>query len=230
VVEAQHCISTMKLADSVADQNVLESLLDETKPPVPEDCEHLDFLLFTPFRYGPANTHHTRFRPAGDSQGVFYGAASPETAIAEMAFYRLLFFMESPGTPLPTNPAEYTAFAAQISATPSVDLSRPPFDANKEKWEHAQDYAHCHDFVRLARESGIQVIAYRSVRDPKHRLNYAVLSPAAFSQARPVALQTWRIHIREDAVVAKCEAPPIGLSFEVRDFALDSRIVIKDAA
>ena len=36
----------------------------------------------------------SRFRRAGRTAGVFYAAESPETAVAEMAFYRLLFFAE----------------------------------------------------------------------------------------------------------------------------------------
>ena len=40
--------------------------------------------------------------------GVFYGSATPATAIAELAFHRLMFFVESPTTPWPTNPGEFT--------------------------------------------------------------------------------------------------------------------------
>ena len=50
----------------------------------------------------------------------------PETAVAEIAFYRLLFFAESPGTPWPKDAAEYTAFAAAIRSERAVDLTEPP--------------------------------------------------------------------------------------------------------
>ena len=50
VVEAQAKVSTMKLTDTLEEQAALERLLDETKPKIPVECEHLGYLLFTPFR------------------------------------------------------------------------------------------------------------------------------------------------------------------------------------
>ena len=49
------------------------------------------------------------------TEGVFYASETPQTAVAEMAFYRLLFFAESPDTPWPANPAEYTAFSTEYA-------------------------------------------------------------------------------------------------------------------
>src|SRR5688572_17939613 len=89
VVEAQNRFSTLKLVDTPEDQGVLERLIDSTKPPVPPECRHLDYLLFTPFRYGTYR-HGSRFRRAGITEGVFYASEQPQTAIAEIGFYRLL--------------------------------------------------------------------------------------------------------------------------------------------
>ena len=114
VVEAQHHVSTLKLVDSTAEQEVLEDLIDASKPSLPPECQGLHYLLATPFRYGAANPAGSRFRRAGLTEGVFYSSETPETAIAEMAFYRLLFFAESPDTPWPANPAEYTGFSIII--------------------------------------------------------------------------------------------------------------------
>jgi hypothetical protein len=224
VVEAQHRISTMKLVDSMQEQAVLENLLDQTKPPVPQDCAHLDYLLFTPFRYASQNPYPSRFRPGGSPDGVFYAAAAPQTAIAEITFYRLLFFAESPATPLPDNAEEFTAFAVPIRAARGVDLTRPPLNAHEKLWTQPQDYTQCHRLAAMARQDGFGVICYASVRDPHHRLNYAVLQPGAFAQAAPIARQTWRIHLREDGALAKCEAPNMGMGFALADFAADARL------
>jgi hypothetical protein len=51
VVEAQYLASTMRLADSLADQAVLEAVLEESKPKTPAGAEKLHYLLATPFRY-----------------------------------------------------------------------------------------------------------------------------------------------------------------------------------
>ena len=41
LVEAQHHVSTLKLVDSVAQQEVLEDLIETTKPPLPPECRDL---------------------------------------------------------------------------------------------------------------------------------------------------------------------------------------------
>src|SRR5215469_3363644 len=106
IVEAQHRVSTLKLADSLAEQELLETIIEETKPPIPEPCRKLHYLLLTPFRY--PSQFDSRFRKAKSRDGVFYASEKPRTAAAELSFYRLLFFSESPATPLPKNPGEYT--------------------------------------------------------------------------------------------------------------------------
>src|ERR1700726_5323205 len=95
VVEAQNQISTTKLTDTAAEQHALELLIEETKPPIPPECRHLNFLLSTPFRYGAAYPRGSRFRRAGFTPGVFYASERVETPIAELCFFRLLFFSES---------------------------------------------------------------------------------------------------------------------------------------
>src|SRR5882757_3842114 len=124
LVEAQHHVSTLKLVDSVAEQNVLEDLIETTKPPLPPECRHLHYLMSTPFRYGAIYAAGSRFRHAGMTEGVFYASQTPQTAVAEMAFYRLLFFAESPSTPWPANPAEYTAFSARYATKKAIDLTK----------------------------------------------------------------------------------------------------------
>jgi hypothetical protein len=52
LVEAQHRISTFKLADTFDKQAMLEEQIQATKPPLPAVAERLHYLLSTPFRYG----------------------------------------------------------------------------------------------------------------------------------------------------------------------------------
>ena len=89
-VEAQHRISTMKLVDSVADQDLLEKMLEASKPPMPRDAQGMHYLLATPFRY--ASPWPSRFRAPGDP-GVWYGAERLETACAEVGYWRWRFAM-----------------------------------------------------------------------------------------------------------------------------------------
>lgn len=223
VVEAQHRVSTMKLTDSIADQELLEQLLDRTKPPVPPECRHLHFLLYTPFRYAPY-PRGSRFRRAGPTAGVFYASEGPETAIAETCFYRLLFFHESPDTKWPRDAGEYTAFACEYAAGRAVDLTLPPFDAHKPVWMDPVDYEPCQQFSDLAQADHIDAILYASVRDPLHRKNVALMTCRAFVAAEPVARQTWRILVGSNGARAICELPKQALDFDRAAFAADPRI------
>jgi len=110
LVEAQHLVSTLKLVETVAEQALLEGILEETKPPMPPECTGLDYLLATPFRYRPYPPG-SRIRRPGLTPGVWYWAERAETAVAEIVFYRYLFYAESPATPFPANAADYTGFS-----------------------------------------------------------------------------------------------------------------------
>lgn len=223
VVEAQHQVSTMKLTDNAADQAILEGLIERTKPAVPPECRHLDFLLFTPFRYG-LYPHGSRFRRAGYTEGVFYAAEAPQTAIAELCFYRLVFFLESPETKWPSIAGEYTAFASEYATGRAIDLTRPPFDDRRADWMHPSDYEPCQQLAETARAEKIDAILYASVRDPRHRTNVAIMTCRAFSASEPVARQTWRILFGENGVRANCEMPKASLDFDRQAFASDPRL------
>jgi RES domain len=224
LVEAQHHVSTLKLVDSVDEQELLEDLIEVTKPPVPPECRDLHYLLSTPFRYGAVYTTGSRFRRAGLTDGVFYASEKPETAVAEMAFHRLLFFAESPNTPWPINPAEYTAFSTEYATEKSIDLTKRKYKALTALWMHPSDYTHCQAFAETARAAKVEVIRYASVRDIGRGMNLALLTCRVFTKPNPLDRQTWHIRLSEAGVQAICEAPKLGITFDGKSFAADPRI------
>jgi hypothetical protein len=224
-VEAQHYVSTLKLTDTLEEQSRLEELIEATKPRVPEECRHLPYLLSTPFRYGAPYPRGSRFRRAGLTAGVFYAAEHPRTAIAELTFYRLLFFAESPDTPWPVNPGEYTAFAADFAAKHGIDLTGSPFDAQRAVWTHPTNYGPCQDLADAARDAGALVIRYHSARTLDQSFNLALLSCRAFAKGEIIDRQTWRIHLSAAGARAICEMPRIHIAFDRSAFSTDPRIV-----
>ena len=220
LVESQSQIATMKLVDSLDEQAILEAELDRSKMAVPPSCDGLDYLLATPFRYVPY-PHGSRFRRAGQRDGCFYGSERVETAVAEAAFYHLAFFLASPGTPLPRNPQERTAFQVPVSTRFALDLTLLPLVRDRAVWIHATDYAPCQSLADHAREAGVEAIRYESVRDPGHRANLALLSPAAFAATDPAARETWWVMLRRDRVEALREMPRTTLSFPLSHWATD---------
>jgi hypothetical protein len=224
VVEAQHRVSTAKLTDTAPEQMLLENLIEGTKPNIPSDCKHLDFLLATPFRYGAPYPNGSRFRKAGLTLGVFYSSENVDTAIAETCFRQLLFYAESPDTKWPTNAGEFTAFAVEYSTPRSIDLTRSPFDDRTAKWMHLTRYDECQEFAELARSAGVEIIKYASARDPRSKLNTALLVCRAFARAEPVGLQTWRILFGNNGARALCEMPREKIDFDRMAFHRDPRI------
>jgi hypothetical protein len=224
LVEAQHHVSTLKLVDTVEEQEQLEDLIEATKPSVPPECRHLHYLLATPFRYGAAYPRGSRFRRAGMTEAVFYASETPHTAVAEIAFYRLLFFAESPDTPWPANPAEYTAFSTEFTTKKAIDLTKGKYRGDRTKWEHVTDYRHCQSLADTVRAVAIEIIRYASVRDPLKGINLALLTWRVFANPKPISQQTWHIHLSEAGAQAICEAPRSRITFDQNAFAADPRI------
>lgn len=196
VVEAQHAAATMRLVESLADQAVLERTLDESKPPLPEGTEKLHYLLATPFRYRPRLD--SRFRASFDA-GAWYGAEELRTAMAEKAYWRLRFLLDSPDTPdLP--PVPHTAFIGAVRGR-AIDLTRAPFARDRTVWMHPTDYQRTQAIAAVGRASGADMIRYESVRDPEHAACVVLLRPSAFTRPSPRQQQTWflaaaRTHVR----------------------------------
>lgn len=224
VVEAQARVSTMALADTLEEQRILEELVEEVKPAVPPSCRHLHYLLAAPFRYFPAYPHGSRFRRAGQPDGVFYAAERPETAVAEIAFYRLLFLAESPDMVPPRRPLEFTAFSVSCRTGRMIDLTAPPFDADAAGWENLTDYEACQALADRARAEAVEAIRYRSVRDPDQGRNLALLSPRAFAEPNPTAWQTWHMMVRPAGVHAAREFPPFEREYGAAAFGADPRL------
>lgn len=195
VVEAQHRISTNRLATNLDDQHTLELLAEEVKPQIPESAKHLHFLLASPFRYG--HSQASRFRRAGEKPGIFYASEKESTAIAESAYWRLRFFASSPGFAPPSTTTEYTSFSIKLNVLRGIDLTVPPFVGSAELWNDLTDYSACQELAGAAREARTQSIRTSSVRDAAHRCNIVVLDPTSFAESFPRTGNTW--HMRFEA-------------------------------
>ena len=223
VVEAQHRISTMKITDTLAEQAVLEDLLEQTKPPLPKECAHLDFLLLTPFRYSAKNPYGSRFRRPNSEHEVFYAAEQPSTAIAETACHRTLFYAESPATPWPSNASEYTAFSCAYKSGRVSDIARKPYLDDAGLY-HTADYSASQAFADAARSLDFEIIRYKSVRDPKGLANLAILRCTVFTKPEPLGRMSWKLHLDAQGARALCESPRLSIEYDRTAFASDSRL------
>jgi|SRR5687768_2368925 len=196
VVEAQHQVSTRKLVDTDAEQQVLEQLIDAAKPP---DRTHgrMHYLLYTPFRYPPLR-HGSRFG-ARTEPAIWYGAESLRTAFAEVAYYRLVF-LEGTKADLGLVEAELTAFVAVVRTERGIDLTRAPFSQHHEALVSPVDYSAPQALGSAMRAASVEAFRYSSARDVEGGAGVGVFTPAAFGRRQPRNLETWHCAATKAAV------------------------------
>lgn len=198
MVESQEQIATNELVDTLAEQALLESLLEAAKPPLVPGSERLHYLLATPFRYPPLR-HGSRFGSRFEPS-LFYGAERVTTLLAESAFYRLVFWAGMAVAPPAALKTQHTVLGASWGATRTLALQSPPFEAWQSLLMHPGDYAATQRLGRAMREDGVQAFTYRSARDAEAGINVALFSPAAFSRTRPDFTQAWLAETTADGV------------------------------
>ena len=224
-VEDQHSATTRRLTDTAAEQELLEDILEETKPAVPPACAGLHYLLQTPFRYRASPPHGSRFRAPGERRGVFYASVDVPAAMAELAFWRLLFFEASTAAVTPRNTAVLTAFSVTYDSGHGLDLTRPPLARDRAAWTAPADYTATQALAGQARDAGVEVLRYESVRDPRGYTNLAILECGAFARREPVRQQTWRLWVDRRGVEARrAVGDEPALVFRRDDFHADPRL------
>jgi hypothetical protein len=190
-VEDRHRISTRRLVDTDEEHELLEALIDASKPALPEGPPRgLHDLLFTPFRYPPLR-YGSRFGTRSE-RGIWYGSEKIKTALAEIAYFRLLFL---DGTEAAREIAPLylvlTVFNVELRSDRAVDLTCGPFRAHREVISSKTDYVASQELGRDMREAGVELFRYVSARDTAEGINVALLSPRAFQSKKPKQRQSW---------------------------------------
>jgi hypothetical protein len=189
VVEAQHVSSSRALIDTREEHDLLEELLEESKPPIVMDRH---YLIFTPFRYPPLK-YGSRFgRPYEPS--LWYGSIELQTAFAEVAYYRLKFFADTEAN-LEYIELPMTVFKTYIITKNGIDLTKDPFRKHQEKVSNKRSYEYSQPLGTDMREGGIEAIIYASARTRAIRKNVAVYTPEIFIRKNGqyiAKMQNWR--------------------------------------
>ncbi|HEY6475598.1 MAG TPA: RES family NAD+ phosphorylase, partial [Polyangia bacterium] len=207
VVEAQHKVSTRRLCDTLEEQELLEEIIEEVKPPRPAGptFAHLHFLLFTPFRHPPL-PYGSRFGTATD-RGIWYGALLVETCLAEKAYYQLLFAAGTKAR-LENLTCIWSAYQADVRAARSVDLTTEPFSRFAGEISSPTSYAATHALGAGLRAAEVAACVFVSARCPRRGKAIALFEPA-FAGRNPVGTpQTWRSTLTG----AGCEVGPLNVA------------------
>jgi hypothetical protein len=179
IVENQEQKVTLSLTDSLSEHDVLEALLEDSKPSSGGDASlaRFDYLLRTPWRYPPlkwGSRFGRRFEPS-----LFYGSLGNRALFAEAAYYRLVF-LEGMHTPFRERViSQFTVFEAMYRSSSGFDLSLPPFARHESTLRDRVNYLPCQALGTVLREKGVEAILYLSARAPGDAFNVALFRPAA---------------------------------------------------
>ncbi|UTA49059.1 RES family NAD+ phosphorylase [Simiduia sp. 21SJ11W-1] len=230
VVESQEEIATLSLVDSMAEQDILESLLEDSKPG--QLPGNLHYLLASPFRYPPLQWG-SRFGRTHEPS-LFYGSLNIETALTECAFYRFVF-LSGVTAPFPKAVvSQHTSFRVRGHGERGVNLTLPPFAEHTDALRSPEDYRAAQALGSDMREAGVQVVIYLSARDRRaSALNGAVFDPQVFAKSQPQRFQAWTCHATTEAVrfIAAPGATPGReiFAFTREDFLVDGRLPMPPA-
>lgn len=188
VVEAQHILSSRDLVDSWDEHDVLEALIESTKPLVQQEK---NYLIFTPFRYPPLK-YGSRFGRVFEPS-IWYGSLALETAFTEVAYYRLKFLNDTSGD-LGYLDISMTAFTAFLKTSNGIDLSGHPFDKFLEKISNKNTYEDSQLLGTIMRSQSIDAFIYTSARANNNAKNVGVFTPNVFRMKQNQYIanqQTW---------------------------------------
>ena len=189
----------MGLVDTIDEQLILEQLIESSKPPVPESKKKktYHYLIQTAFRYPPLE-HGSRFG-VNTEPGIFYASLDIQTALAETAFYRRLFWqgMESP-PPGKRIVTAHTSFEVTLSTKLAIRLEGRPFSRHQTLLTHTADYQATQKLGALMREAGVEAFTFQSARE--QGLNVGIFIIDAIINKAPKHLQQWACTTMETGV------------------------------
>jgi hypothetical protein len=222
LVESQEQVATNRLVATLAEQDLLEAMLEAAKPPLPRRARRLDYLLATPFRYPPL-PHGSRFG-ARHEPSLYYAARSVGTVLAESAYYRFVFWRGMKTPPPETLRTQHTLFGARLRARQGYALHEPPFDEYRAVLASPTDYGPTQLLGRHLREAGADAIEYVSARDARRGLNVALYTPGAFARPQPTFKQEWLCETRADKVGFYARGGPGLHIFPLLQFIVDDHL------
>lgn len=223
LVESQEQIATLGYVDTLEEQALLEELLDSVKPPYPAHSDSYHYLLKTPFRYPPLRWG-SRFGRIHEP-GIFYAGGDANTALAESAFYRFVFWYSINAAPVKTTiTSAHTLFCVNYASQQGVRLQAPPFDQFQSQLTHPRDYSATQQLGSDMRAAKVEAFEYQSARAPAHHLCVGLFVPTALAQKKPSDMTQWLCELGATEVAFKQVGQKGIIRFPLTHFLVDGRL------
>ena len=206
IIESQEQAATSSLVDQLGDLEILNQLIDNTKPTVKALKKQPHYLILTPFRYPPL-LHGSRFGKKTETS-LFYGSYNRETVLAEAAYYHFLFWsgMETP--PKQGYITQHSIFSVNYSIQKGLQLQSEPFCNVRNVLTNPGSYQETQTLGSEMRKANIEGFEFISARDENVGINLALFSPTAFplrQSQRLTSKQELMCETRGDTVVFSLE-------------------------
>jgi hypothetical protein len=224
LVESQEQVATSHLVKSLDRQAVLEEMLESTKPALPEFTAGFHYLLATPFRYPPLK-YGSRFGSRKEPS-LFYGSKKIDTALAETAYYRFVFWHGMAVAPDKKLDTQHTLFDVSYKTQKGIRLQLPPFDVYSTELTHLSDYMMTQALGSLMRGSGVDVFEFYSARDPNKGINVGLFSTAGFASRNPAHQEPWICELTASQVFFRSAREKGVTGFSLESFFVDGRLPI----
>jgi hypothetical protein len=196
IVESQEQVATTKIVRNLAEQDLLEQMLEDGKPGSIDPGRH--YLLSTPFRYPPLK-YGSRFGSITEPS-LFYASLDLQTCLQECAYYRFIFWydMESP----PPNPVrtQHTVFRVELLSELCVDLRSVDYDDIRPEIRSPVSYEISQALGAGLRDDGTEMIIFESARGEGD--NIAAYSHCVFSGG-PKEQEQWNSELTSDMVLLR---------------------------
>jgi hypothetical protein len=217
VVESQHLSSSRDLVDNKVEHDLLEDMLEASKPAI---VHHSHYLIFTAFRYPPLK-YGSRFATSIEPS-LWYGSLELETALAEVAYYRLKFFADTSAN-LAYVEIPMTAFQTFIQTNKGINLCAQPFDRFRSNISHQEDYGVSQKLGADMRAAGVKAFLFYSARSLRLGKNIGIFYPDIFLKRKGedvFSMQSWRCVSNQNLIeFSRCDFTKIQtFSFSRTDF------------
>lgn len=227
LVESQVQVATLSYVDTLAEQALLEQMLEQVKPPTRTKDATLHYLLQTPFRYPPLKWG-SRFGPVYEP-GIFYGGCSVEVTLAESAYYRFVFWYSMTDTdniPKPSMRSEHTLFSVGYHSHRAIQLHQPPFVDYQSILTDKADYLKTQQLGSAMLAAGVEAFEYQSARATGIEYCVGLFTPATFATNQPEHSSQWLCELSAEQVLFKQAGNSTLYPFNLAQFQLNGVLPI----
>ena len=222
LVEDQETAATLNVVDNMEEQELLEALLDDVKPPYRAGTENLHYLFKTAFRYPPlqyGSRFGTRLMPS-----FFYASETRQTALAETAYYRFVFLSHMQEPYRKPIDSQYSMFGTTVHSTRTLDLYSKRYASIADQLAHPGEYSLTQAVGKWATdERQIEIIRFESARN-RGSCNAAVADPGAIVSKQPVNLHTWLCRTTQERISFSSRQAKLMVVFGLDQFLHQGRL------